>query len=70
MDLAEQLRRGREVELTDDLDDRVLACEGDVAAELGIARNTVLYAYEQLASEGYLLPDRRGTVVAVQSRRA
>jgi GntR family transcriptional regulator/MocR family aminotransferase len=35
-----------------------------LAQELGIARNTVLYAYEQLASEGYLLPDRRGTVVA------
>jgi GntR family transcriptional regulator/MocR family aminotransferase len=30
----------------------------------GLARNTVLYAYEQLASEGFVLPDRRGTVVA------
>lgn len=35
-----------------------------LAQELGIARNTVLYAYEQLASEGYVVPDRRGTVVA------
>ena len=35
-----------------------------LAAELGLARNTVLYAYEQLASEGFVLPDRRGTVVA------
>ncbi|WP_338769780.1 PLP-dependent aminotransferase family protein [Massilia sp. METH4] len=35
-----------------------------LAAELGMARNTVLYAYEQLASEGFVMPDRRGTVVA------
>ncbi|MBA5637314.1 PLP-dependent aminotransferase family protein [Duganella sp. LX20W] len=35
-----------------------------LAEELGVARNTVLYAYEQLASEGYLRTDRRGTVVA------
>lgn len=35
-----------------------------LAQELGIARNTVLYAYEQLASEGFVVPDRRGTVVA------
>jgi GntR family transcriptional regulator/MocR family aminotransferase len=35
-----------------------------LAAELGVARNTVLYAYEQLASEGFVVPDRRGTVVA------
>ena len=35
-----------------------------LAQELGIARNTVLYAYEQLACEGYVVPDRRGTVVA------
>ncbi|MET3133941.1 GntR family transcriptional regulator/MocR family aminotransferase [Oxalobacteraceae bacterium GrIS 1.11] len=35
-----------------------------LAAELGLARNTVLYAYEQLASEGYVTSDRRGTVVA------
>ncbi|MES2263541.1 MAG: PLP-dependent aminotransferase family protein [Pseudomonadota bacterium] len=35
-----------------------------LAAELGMARNTVLYAYEQLASEGFVVTDRRGTVVA------
>ncbi len=35
-----------------------------LAAELGVARNTVLHAYEQLASEGFVVPDRRGTVVA------
>lgn len=35
-----------------------------LAEELGIARNSVLYAYEQLASEGYVASDRRGTVVA------
>ncbi|HEU4843113.1 MAG TPA: PLP-dependent aminotransferase family protein [Burkholderiaceae bacterium] len=36
-----------------------------LAEELGVARNTVLYAYEQLASEGFVSSDRRGTVVAV-----
>ncbi|WP_035059324.1 MocR-like pyridoxine biosynthesis transcription factor PdxR [Andreprevotia chitinilytica] len=35
-----------------------------LAAELGLARNTVLYAYEQLATEGFVASDRRGTVVA------
>jgi GntR family transcriptional regulator/MocR family aminotransferase len=35
-----------------------------LAAELGIARNTALYAYEQLATEGYVVPERRGTTVA------
>ncbi|AOW12534.1 DNA-binding protein [Hydrogenophaga crassostreae] len=35
-----------------------------LAQELGLARNTVLYAYDQLATEGFVLPDRRGTVVA------
>jgi GntR family transcriptional regulator/MocR family aminotransferase len=34
------------------------------AAELGIARNTVLYAYDQLATEGLALPTPRGTIVA------
>ncbi|WP_295990869.1 PLP-dependent aminotransferase family protein [Rugamonas sp.] len=34
-----------------------------LAAELGVARNTVLYAYEQLASEGFVTTDRRGTTV-------
>lgn len=35
-----------------------------LARELGIARNTVLYAYEQLMAEGLLVTSRRGTVVA------
>jgi GntR family transcriptional regulator/MocR family aminotransferase len=35
-----------------------------LARELGIARNTVLYAYEQLMAEGLLLTSRGGTVVA------
>lgn len=41
-----------------------LAATRTLAGELGIARNTVLYAYEQLASEGFVVSDRRGTVVA------
>jgi GntR family transcriptional regulator/MocR family aminotransferase len=41
-----------------------LAASRVLAEELGVARNTVLYAYEQLASEGYVTGDRRGTVVA------
>src|SRR6476620_4824400 len=41
-----------------------LAATRTLAGELGIARNTVLYAYEQLASEGFVMSDRRGTVVA------
>ncbi|HAT29636.1 MAG TPA: PLP-dependent aminotransferase family protein [Janthinobacterium sp.] len=41
-----------------------------LAVELGLARNTVLYAYEQLASEGYVRSDRRGTVVAGMVRVA
>lgn len=36
----------------------------ELARELGIARNTVLYAYEQLGAEGLLATNRRGTVVA------
>src|SRR4051812_19946981 len=39
-----------------------------LAAELGIARNTVLYAYDQLATEGLILPTPRGTVVAPFAR--
>ena len=34
-----------------------------LAQELGIARNTVIHAYEQLAAEGYLRADRQGTIV-------
>ncbi|MES3020586.1 MAG: PLP-dependent aminotransferase family protein [Pseudomonadota bacterium] len=41
---------------------RLLASRA-LAAELGVARNMVLYAYDQLATEGYIRPDRRGTVV-------
>lgn len=35
-----------------------------MAAELGVARNTVLHAYEQLVAEGGLVADRSGTRVA------
>lgn len=35
-----------------------------LAAELGMARNSVLYAYGQLATEGFILASRRGSVVA------
>ncbi|MTV39479.1 MocR-like pyridoxine biosynthesis transcription factor PdxR [Duganella radicis] len=41
-----------------------LAASRALAEELGVARNTVLYAYDQLTSEGYVVSDRRGTVVA------
>ena len=41
-----------------------LVASRTLAEELGLARNTVLYAYEQLASEGYVTGDRRGTIVA------
>ena len=34
-----------------------------LAQELKVARNTVVYAYEQLATEGYLRTDRRGSFV-------
>jgi GntR family transcriptional regulator/MocR family aminotransferase len=42
---------------------RLLASRA-LAAELGIARNTVLYAYDQLATEGLICTTTRGTVVA------
>lgn len=42
---------------------RLLASRA-LAAELGIARNTVLYAYDQLATEGLILATARGTIVA------
>lgn len=42
---------------------RLLASRA-LALELGVARNSVLYAYDQLATEGFIRPDRRGTVVA------
>lgn len=41
-----------------------------LARELNVARNTVLYAYEQLMAEGLLLTSRRGTVVAQVAMQA
>ncbi|MDQ2147214.1 PLP-dependent aminotransferase family protein [Alcaligenaceae bacterium C4P045] len=41
-----------------------------LAQSLGISRNTVTSAYEQLAAEGFLHPDRQGTKVAALSRPA
>jgi len=35
-----------------------------LALELGVSRNTVLYAYDQLSTEGFVQPGQRGTVVA------
>jgi len=40
-----------------------------LAHDLGVSRNTVLYAYDQLATEGFVLPDRRGTVVTGAAAR-
>jgi GntR family transcriptional regulator/MocR family aminotransferase len=42
---------------------RLLASRA-LASELGIARNTVLYAYDQWATEGLILPTPRGTMGA------
>ncbi len=42
----------------------VLPGSRGLALELGIARNSVIYAYEQLAAEGYVHPSRQGTVVS------
>jgi GntR family transcriptional regulator/MocR family aminotransferase len=41
----------------------VLPASRVLARELGLGRNTVLHAYEQLTAEGYLSADRQGTVV-------
>ena len=38
-----------------------------LAVQMGMARNTVLYAYEQLASEGFVTTDRRGTIVVAMA---
>ncbi|MDF3837071.1 PLP-dependent aminotransferase family protein [Cupriavidus basilensis] len=35
-----------------------------LAAELGMARNSVIYAYERLTAEGFVAPTRHGTTVA------
>lgn len=62
--LRDAIRSGRLAEGT-----RLLATRA-LALELGVARNTVLYAYDQLATEGFIRPDRRGTVVAAVRPRA
>lgn len=41
-----------------------LPASRNLATELGIARNTVLHAYEQLIAEGCLIANRHGTRVA------
>ena len=41
-----------------------------LAEGLGVSRNTVIAAYEQLSAEGYLQPDRQGTRVAALARPA
>ncbi|KHK56492.1 DNA-binding protein [Burkholderia sp. A9] len=46
-----------------------LAASRTLADELGIARNSVLYAYERLASEGFVIGTRQGTVVAQMGLR-
>lgn len=38
-----------------------------LAQDLGIARNTAIHAYEQLAAEGYVQTSRQGTVVSALS---
>lgn len=42
----------------------LLPASRQLATDLGIARNTVLHAYQQLLAEGFLHADRRGTRVA------
>lgn len=42
----------------------VLPSSRELARELGMARNGVLHAYEQLSAEGYVHTSRQGTVVA------
>jgi GntR family transcriptional regulator/MocR family aminotransferase len=42
---------------------RLLASRA-LAAELGMARNSVLYAYERLVAEGFVVSSAQGTVVA------
>ncbi|MEY2631718.1 MAG: hypothetical protein RIR00_372, partial [Pseudomonadota bacterium] len=41
-----------------------LPASRELAGAWGIARNSVLFAYQQLLAEGFLLADRRGTRVA------
>lgn len=44
-----------------------LPASRSLAEDLGVSRNTVLIAYEQLAAEGYVVADRQGTRVAAVS---
>ncbi len=46
-----------------------LPASRNLAASLNIARNTVLFAYEQLITEGCLVADRQGTRVAALAAR-
>ena len=46
-----------------------LPASRSLAATLGVARNTVLFAYEQLVAEGCLVADRQGTCVALLPAR-
>lgn len=41
-----------------------LPASRDLSSHLGVARNSVLYAYDQLAAEGYLVATPKGTWVA------
>jgi GntR family transcriptional regulator / MocR family aminotransferase len=41
-----------------------------LAEQLGIARNSVLYAYERLTEEGFVSTSRHGSVVCMVSRAA
>jgi GntR family transcriptional regulator/MocR family aminotransferase len=50
--------------------DTRLPASRSLAATLNIARNTVLFAYEQLVAEGCLVADRQGTRVALACRAA
>lgn len=40
-----------------------------LAQDLGLARNSVIHAYEQLAAEGYVQTSRQGTIVAALPSR-
>lgn len=48
----------------------VLPATRALAQELGVARNSLIYAYEQLAAEGYVQATRQGTVVRAWVRAA
>ncbi|MDI7046612.1 GntR family transcriptional regulator, partial [Escherichia coli] len=45
---------------------RLLATRA-LAEQLGIARNSVLYAYERLTDEGFITASRHGSIVSVVS---